>query len=452
MQDITSEQMERQVDLWKHVREQVYTCFKRAGDALFNLTDALLSESQAKSLAELSLSPSFQRKWPSVYEALEDGTIDVAKLRAVWVEALLAQSEPEELIWIAVDSSVIERPDSQTSEDRGIIHLSNLPQVDKPIGVGWTMSSVVLLPETPSSWVPILDVERVATSQTPVQVAIAQLQALMPHLGKRPVILLADRGYCTPEFLRACYELGISVLVRMKSDRRLYRPPVRLHPKGPMPKDGSLFQGKRQETHGAPQAETCELDATGKAGRTSRWSDLHFKEDRDLSVSVIRVEREAAKGTKRDPRISWFVMLDEVVPLSAVASSYRLRFSAEHGYRFFKRDLLWTAVHVRTPAQFERWSWLVAIAFNQLCLARQLGAAAYRPWESQEHPVTPSQVRRMMPTLLPQLGTPARPCQPRGKAPGRGAGFHPKPAKRFAVIVKNTKKKKKSVVPQEIPA
>jgi len=452
MQDITSKQMERQVDLWEQVREQVYTCFKRAGDALFNLTDALLSESQAKSLAELSLSPSFQRKWPSVYEALEDGTIDVAKLRAVWVEALLAQSEPEELIWIAVDSSVIERPDAHTSEDRGIIHLSNLPLVNKPIGVGWTVSSVVLLPDAPSSWVPILDVQRVATSQTPIGVAIAQLQALKALLGKRRVILLADRGYCTPEFLRACHELGISVIVRMKSDRRLYRPPVRLHPKGPMPKDGSLFQGKRQESHGVPEAEVCELEASGKAVRTSRWSHLHFKEDRDLSVKVIRVEREAAKDTKRDPRVSWFVMLDDVVPLSAVASSYRLRFSAEHGYRFLKRDLLWTAVHVRTPAQFERWSWLVAIAFNQLCLARQLGAAAYRPWESQERPVTPSQVRRIMPTLLPQLGTPARPCQPRGKAPGRAIGFHPKAAQRFPVVVKNPKKKKKPAVPLQEPA
>jgi hypothetical protein len=278
------------------------------------------------------------------------------------------------------------------------------------------------------------------------------LQALKPLLGKRRVILLADRGYCTPEFLRACRDLGISVIVRMKSDRRLYRPPVRLHPKGPMPKDGSLFQGKRQESHGVPQAEVSELEASGKAVRTSRWSDLHFKEDRDLSVKVIRVEREAAKDTKRDPRVSWFVMLDDVVPLEAVARSYRLRFSHEHGYRFLKRDLLWTRVQVRTPEQFERWSYLVAIVFNQLFLARALGAAMFRPWECKERPVTPSQVRRMMPTLLPQLGTPARPCQPRGKAPGRPKDFHPRPAKRFPVVIKHSKKAKKSVVPLQAPA
>jgi hypothetical protein len=143
---------------------------------------------------------------------------------------------------------------------------------------------------------------------------------------------------------------------------------------------------------------------------------------------------------------------DRVVPLEAVASSYRLRFSHEHGYRFLKRDLLWTRVQVRTPEQFERWSHLVAIVFNQLFLARALGAALYRPWECKERPVTPSQVRRMMPTLLPQLGTPAHPCQPRGFAPGRPKGFHPKPAKRFAIIIKNPKKTKKSAVPLQEPA
>jgi len=450
MKDSTSEQVEETLAAWQHTRGEIYGCLKRAGDALFNLMDALLEDGQAKSLAELSLSPSFERKWPSVYEALGDGSIDIEKLRAVWVKALLGERGQDELIWMAVDTSVIERPDAQTSQDRGIIHVSNLPLVDKPIGVGWTVSSVVLLPEQPCSWTPILDQHRVPTEQTPVKVAIAQLQALKPLLGKRRVILLADRGYCTPEFLRACHDLGISVIVRMKSDRRLYRPGVRLHKKGPTPKDGALFQGKRQETHGVPEAEACELDAKGRAVRTSRWSDLHFKEDRDLSVKVIRVEREAAKDTKRDPRVSWFVMLDDVVPLGEIAKSYGLRFSQEHGYRFLKQDLLWTKAHVRTPEQFERWSWLVAIVFNQLCLARDLGQAAYHPWEPTNRPLTPRQVRRVMPTLLSQLGTPARPCQPRGKAPGRAKGFRPKPATRFPVIVKNSKKAKKPEV--SIPA
>jgi hypothetical protein len=54
-----------------------------------NLCDALLCETQARWLAEVSLSPFFERKWCSVYEALEDGRIDVARLRRATIHALL---------------------------------------------------------------------------------------------------------------------------------------------------------------------------------------------------------------------------------------------------------------------------------------------------------------------------------------------------------------------------
>src|SRR6266705_1399648 len=184
----------------KHIRQQVYASFDRGADALFNLADALLSESQAQSLPELSLSPFFERQWPSVYEALEDGRINVEQLRTLWVKVLLEERAETEPLWIAVDTSNLTRANAPTSADRTIIHLSNLPLVDKPIGIGWTFSTVVLLPEQTSSWTPILDQQRIASSQTAIEVAIAQLQALRPLFGSRQVILLADRWYGTPEF------------------------------------------------------------------------------------------------------------------------------------------------------------------------------------------------------------------------------------------------------------
>ena len=68
------------------IRQQIiYTCFERAGDALFNVVDALVSESQAQSLPELSLSAFFERM-AHVYEALEDGRINGMQLRAVLVK------------------------------------------------------------------------------------------------------------------------------------------------------------------------------------------------------------------------------------------------------------------------------------------------------------------------------------------------------------------------------
>jgi hypothetical protein len=431
----------------KHIRDEIYRSFDRAGDTLLNLVDALLCECQAQSLPELSLSPFFERKWPSVYEALSDGRINVEQLQSVLTKHLLAERKDDELVFVGVDAINREKPNAKTSEDRGIIHLSNLPLVDKPLSIGWQVSSVVLLPDTPSSWAPTLDTKRIPTSQTPIQVAIAQLRALRPLFGNRRVIVLADRGYATPEFLRACYELGYSVLIRIKSDRKLYRPPVRIHKRGPFPKDGPVLQGKCKETHGQPDEVCLQQDSKGKPVRISRWDDLHFQQDRSLLLKVVCVEREAAKDTKRDPRMSWFVMLDEIIPLSQIPEQYARRFSHEHNNRFLKQDLLWTSVHVRTPAQFESWCWLVAIAFDLLFLARDLGKALLRPWEPKERPVTPQQVRRVMPAILLRLGTPAKPCRPRGNSPGRIKGFRPQPAPRFQVVIKHPKKTKNSKKP-----
>jgi hypothetical protein len=45
-------------------------------DAMFDLLDALVSEGPVASFAMLSQSGRFQRKWPSLYAAVEDGELD----------------------------------------------------------------------------------------------------------------------------------------------------------------------------------------------------------------------------------------------------------------------------------------------------------------------------------------------------------------------------------------
>jgi hypothetical protein len=66
-------------------RHEMYGCFGKAKDALFNLVDALASEAGARSFPELSCSPFFERSWASLYEALEDGRINVERLREVFL-------------------------------------------------------------------------------------------------------------------------------------------------------------------------------------------------------------------------------------------------------------------------------------------------------------------------------------------------------------------------------
>ncbi len=112
----------------------------------------------------------------------------------------------------------------------------------------------------------------------------------------------------------------------------------------------------------------------------SYWKHLYFREAPEAEVSVIRVQREAARDTKRYPCESWFIWTgSQDVPLEQVRSWYRKRFSHEHGFRFLKQDLLWEQAHLCTPEQVERWSRLVACACNQLLLSKHLGLVIHRP-------------------------------------------------------------------------
>ena len=171
----------------KAFRHDVYQSFKQARDALFNLVDALASEDRAQSLPELSLSPFFERKWSSTYEALEDGIIDTQTLQKVFI-AHLPQRRSVPLI--AVDSTSIARPKARTSEDRSAQYVHNLPESAKPVTYGWQFSTVVALPKKPSGGTYVLDQRRVATSTTAVQMAASPLSRLSPHLPKETVALL----------------------------------------------------------------------------------------------------------------------------------------------------------------------------------------------------------------------------------------------------------------------
>src|SRR5215510_14542300 len=98
-------------------RQALYQCFTRAADALFDLCDALLTDPSARSFVELSQAASFQRAWPSLSEALEDGQIDRAALLRLFVAALPQQLIGTRLL-LGLDTSSILRPHAQTSQDR----------------------------------------------------------------------------------------------------------------------------------------------------------------------------------------------------------------------------------------------------------------------------------------------------------------------------------------------
>ena len=75
-------------------RVQMYGCFTRRADALFELVDALLTAARVISPAHLSLEPVHRRGWGSLYAALAKGRIDDLTLRQLIAAQPLAEGQP----------------------------------------------------------------------------------------------------------------------------------------------------------------------------------------------------------------------------------------------------------------------------------------------------------------------------------------------------------------------
>ncbi|GER86566.1 hypothetical protein KDW_51010 [Dictyobacter vulcani] len=430
----------------RQFRHDIYDCFPRAKDALFNTIDGLMTEIQATSFPEISQSPLFERTWASLYEAFEDGRIDEKRLREI-LARYLPKPDAGKWLWIGIDASKIARPAAVTSADRTAQHMHNLPECKKPVTFGWQFSTVVALAEPVSSWTYILDQQRVASQTTAIEVAEEQLRQVVPYLPKQVIVVL-DRGYDSNWLWCRCSALEVEVLGRLKSNRCFYRAaPPPTGKKGCPRKDGDKLQPKDPATHQDPDGVWKGTDEKERPVEVTWWKHMHVKQARYLDVTVLRVVRPHATNKERDPRVSWFVWIgDQEADVTQIALGYVLRFGQEHGYRFDKQCLLWEQPRLRTPEQFERWSHIVAIAHNHLVLARDVVEAERRPWESKQRKPTPQQVRRGMHKLLARLGTPARPPQPRGKSKGRMKGAKVGKAPRFPII------RKKPKLPQIVPS
>ncbi|WP_225977389.1 transposase [Nostoc sp. CENA543] len=113
-------------------RQAAYNYLGRAHDATFELMDAILLTRNAYSLADLSLSPAFRRKWSSIYEALQDSRPQRQKLMQLYIKQMPHQGRP----LLAGDHTAWPRPDAVTLQERTIEHSSVSMGGDKPITIG----------------------------------------------------------------------------------------------------------------------------------------------------------------------------------------------------------------------------------------------------------------------------------------------------------------------------
>ncbi|MGF1536972.1 MAG: transposase, partial [Elainellaceae cyanobacterium] len=77
----------------KAFRNRAYSLLGNGRDGLFDLMDAVLTSRSLPSFAEVSLSPAFQRQWPSVYKSLSRAKPAGEELMGLYLEQLPQQEQ-----------------------------------------------------------------------------------------------------------------------------------------------------------------------------------------------------------------------------------------------------------------------------------------------------------------------------------------------------------------------
>ncbi len=449
------------LDTFRAFRNSLYDCLYRRADALFELTDAILTAEPVPSPVHLSLQPSHRRGWGSLYNALSWGRIDPQAIRALLAHHPLAGAEASVY---AVDVSVWDRCDAECSPERGFYYHPSRHSAGQPIAAGWAYQFIAQLNFVRESWTAPVDVQRVHPAQDANEVAAEQVKAflrLSPEEEEEEEervapLFIFDAGYDPVKVQQELEGSSCQILLRLRAGRRFYADPSLAGPPAPTGRPrrhGPKMKCNDPSTWPKPSTQyTCEDSGYGTV-RVRAWANLHPKvcahEGRGSrgplpivvgTLVLVEVERLPRGERRREPRVLWLWWHGEGEPdLDLIWRAYIRRFDLEHTFRFLKQTLGWTTPRMRHPEQADRWTWLVVAAFTQLRLARACVADRRLPWERRYAPgrLTPCRVHRVVSSLLADLGTPAKPPKPCGRSPGRPKGRRSGRAKLYPAIKKS---------------
>ena len=420
-------------------RQAAYTHLGKAHDATFELTDAILLTRNVYTLADLSLSPVFRRKWPSIYEAIQDTRPDRDKLMELYIKQMPAQGR----VLLAGDHTAWSRPEAVTLKERTIEHSSTAIAGNKPITIGQGYSTIAWIPEDSGSWALPLRHERITSWSSPIEKATEQLEKVCESMPSRPISLWDSEYGCAPFVLKTS-NIAADILVRLRSNLCLWGAPPAYSGKGRPRKHGEKFKLNDPTTF-SEAVLVLELDDP-KLGRVkvSLWQDLHFRKADDRPMSLLRVERLNQLGKLRAVKPLWLAWIgEEIPPLEEVWRLYLRRFTIDHWYRFLKQRLHWTIPKLSTPEQCEHWSNLMPLMTWELWLARDIVADNPLPWHKPMDKLTPGRVAQAMGSVLAAIGTPTSPPKPRGKSQGWTPGKARVRRIRYPIVKKTAPKPRK---------
>ena len=251
-------------------RRDFHACLTARADELSELADAVLcAGGPVRCLAGLSLTPEHRRGHGALYDAVNCGRIDIARLRRCLAGLPLPRAADGRLM-LAVDVSNWLRPGAATSPGRLFCHVYGRGKGQAQMIPGWPYSVVAALEPGRTSWTAVLDAVRLGPGDDVAEVTAAQVREVITRLieaghwrdGDPPVLVIFDAGY---DPMRLAYQLTglpVEILGRLRSDRVLHFP---IPPRQP-------------GTNGRPPRHGREF-ALGRPGHLARPSGDHDDAD-----------------------------------------------------------------------------------------------------------------------------------------------------------------------------
>ena len=429
-------------------RLDFHGCLTARGDELSELADALLcTEGPVKTLVGLSLAPEHRRGHGALYDGVNRGRIDFARLRRTLAGLPLPRAADGRLM-LAVDVSNWLRPGAATSPDRLFCHVYARGKGQAQMIPGWPYSVVAALEPGRTSWTAVLDAVRLGPDDDETDVTAAQVRDVVGRLaeagqwaeGDPDVLVVFGAGYDVTRLAFLLADLPVELLGRLRSDRVLYFPAP---PRAPGAAGRPSRHGPELKLAGPatwpdpPVTTVTETTRYGTAVARS-WDRLHPRltsraawehHDGQLPViegTLIRLQVDHLPGD-RDPKPVWLWWSRtgaSPADVDRLWQAFLRRFDLEHTFRLFKQVLGWTAPKIRDPRAADRWTWIIIACHAQLRLARQLAGDLRRPWEKPAMPgrLTPARVRRGFRNIRAKTASPASAPKPGKPGPGRPPG------------------------------
>ncbi len=213
-------------------RLDFHACLTARGDELFELADGVLcADGPVRTLAGLSLAPEHRRGHGALYDAVNHGRIDIARLRWSLAALPLPRAADGRLV-LAADVSNWLRPGAATSPERLFCHVYGRGKGQAQMIPGWPYSVIAALEPGRTSWTAVLDAVRLGPDDDETEVTAAQVRDVVGRLaaaghwgeGDPAILVVFDAGYDVTRLAFLLADLPVELPGRLRSDRVMQLP------------------------------------------------------------------------------------------------------------------------------------------------------------------------------------------------------------------------------------